>query len=237
MSRTATQRFETAADLFERLGNIAPERVRMQPLPGTATEKDLIRFNDRTDRLYELVDGTLVEKVMGYPESLLAVDIIQLLGPHVRQHDLGALAGADGGMRLMAGLVRLPDVSFLARARFPDGHRPTEPVAGLAPDLAIEVLSAGNTPGEMARKLKEYFLSGVRVVWFVDMRKFTVEVFTAPDQSTLLGEDEVIDGGDVLPGLALPVREVFAQVPHVEAKRAARSSGPRRGRRKPGKGG
>jgi hypothetical protein len=69
----------TAAELLERLGGIAPERLRLRPAPGTATERDLIDIHDRESRLYELVDGVLVEKVMGYPESYLAIWIAMLL--------------------------------------------------------------------------------------------------------------------------------------------------------------
>jgi Uma2 family endonuclease len=64
----------------------------------------------------------------------------------------------------------------------------------------------------MALKLKEYFLAGVRLVWFVDPRKRTVRVFTGPDRSTVLTEQDTLDGSDVLPGLALPIKEVFAKL-------------------------
>jgi Uma2 family endonuclease len=56
----------------------------------------------------------------------------------------------------------------------------------LAPYLAVEVLGKGNTKREMDRKLKDYFLAGVQLVWFVDPAKRTVEVFTAPDESGLV---------------------------------------------------
>src|SRR5262249_59097023 len=71
--------FETIADLLEQLGGIAPHRVRLQPPPGQATERDLLELNARTNRLYELVDGVLVEKVMGYAEGALAAWLIYLL--------------------------------------------------------------------------------------------------------------------------------------------------------------
>jgi Uma2 family endonuclease len=72
----------------------------------------------------------------------------------------------------------------------------------------------------MQRKLKEYFLAGVTLVWFVDPSKRTVEVFTAPDASTVFTEDQTLDGGDVLPGLRLPVRDVFIRVPRSAGKSA-----------------
>ena len=60
----------TIADLLHRLGGIPARRVRLVPTPGTATEQDVIKIHDRTNRLCELVDGVLVEKVMGFDESI-----------------------------------------------------------------------------------------------------------------------------------------------------------------------
>jgi Uma2 family endonuclease len=204
---------ETMADLLDELGGIAPRRVRLQPLPGTATEKDLLDLRRRTDRLYELVDGILVEKVMGLPESALALWLAWLLQNYLNQHDLGILVGPDGALRLMPRLVRIPDISFLRWEILPGRQMPDEPIPDLVPDLAIEILSKGNTPGEMRRKLKEYFLAGVKLVWFVDPKDRTICVYTAPDRVVTLAEGDVLDGGEVLPGLALPVKQVFAKLP------------------------
>src|SRR5262245_24395399 len=232
MPRTPTGKdFETMGDLLAQLGDIAPDRVRLKPAPGTATERDLLRIHARTDRLYELVDGTLVEKVMGNLEGSLANWISFLLQRFLEEHDLGNLAGADAAARLMPRLVRIPDLSFVRWERLPvRGEIPDEPILGLAPDLAVEVLSRGNTPGEMQRKLKDHFLSGVRLVWFVDPKRRTVEVFSAPDQSTVLAEPQTLDGGEVLPGLALPVAEIFRRVP-----RRAESKRPSTGRKTRGR--
>jgi hypothetical protein len=71
---------ETLADLLDYLGGIAPERVRLHPAPGTATEDDVLSVHDREGRLCELVDGVLVEKAMGFRESLLAATLIIILG-------------------------------------------------------------------------------------------------------------------------------------------------------------
>jgi Uma2 family endonuclease len=205
--------FETMADVLDQLGKVAPRRVRLNPLPGKATGRDLIRIHDRTDRLYELVDGVLVEKITGYAESTLTCDLIGSLYVFLAEHPLGFLAGPDGATRLMPGLVRIPDISFVSWEQLPIRERPTSPIANLAPALAVEVLSGGNTPGEMARKLKEYFLAGMRLVWFVDPRTRTVQVFTAPDRSITLTEKDTLDGGDVLPGFAIPVKRIFAGLP------------------------
>ena len=115
----------------------------------------------------------------------------------------------------MAALVRLPDVAYVSWSRLPGGRIPTEPVFGLAPDLAVEVLSASNTPGEMRRKRREYFDAGVRLVWIVDPVARTVAVYTKPAEPSIVSANAVLDGGDVLPGFALPLADLFAELDRV----------------------
>lgn len=202
----------TLADLLADLGDIDPARVVADPAPGTATEADLLALSDHTGRLYELVDGTLVEKAVGLRESFLALALGGILRDFVIPRNLGLVSGADGPMRLFGGLVRMPDVAFISWDRFPDRRVPEEPIPDLIPDLAIEIPCAGNSPGEMARKRREYFQAGVRLVWMVDPEARTVMVYTAPDQSVRLDESQTLDGGAVLPGFALPLRDLFAEL-------------------------
>jgi Uma2 family endonuclease len=202
---------ETLADLLEQLGGIAPDRVRFRPAPGTAAEEDVLAIRNSPERrLCELVDGVLVEKAMGLRESYLASVLITLLLTFVRPRNLGVVTAPDGTMRLAPGLVRIPDVAFISWDRLPNRRMPTESIPDVAPDLAVEVLSVGNTPGEMARKRQDYFAAGVYLVWQVDPRTRTVEIFTAPDQSTVLHEAQALDGGTVLPGFTVPLQELFA---------------------------
>ncbi len=202
----APTRFRTVAELLHRLGDVPADRVRLQPSPGTATERDLLRPEGR---LCELVEGVLVEKAMGFAESLLVVELILALGSFVKAHRLGMVTGADGMVRLFPGLVRIPDVAFFSWDRIPGDVAPSEPVPALAPDLAVEVLNRGNTKREMERKLREYFEAGVRLVWMIDPKTRTARIFTSPEASTRLGEGQRLDGGDVLPGFALPLGELF----------------------------
>ncbi|MGL5096918.1 MAG: Uma2 family endonuclease, partial [Planctomycetia bacterium] len=202
----------TVADLLERLGGVPPSRVRMSPAPGTAVEDDLFRADGR-NRLCELVDGTLVEKPMGYHESALAIWIGHLLFCYLEENDVGELAGADGALRLMPGLVRIPDVAFVRREKLSIGGMPLPRLPTLAPDLAIEVLSASNTAGEMKRKIAEYFAAGSSLVWLVDPKTRSVDVYTAPDAVQTVGEDGSLDGAGVLPGLILSVRKIFERTP------------------------
>jgi Uma2 family endonuclease len=206
----------TTTDLVTRVGDIPLWRICLDPFPGTATEQDVLELRAKTGRLFELIDAVLVEKVMGLPESFLAILLGRLLGNWVIPRNLGAVLGADGMMRLAPGLIRIPDLSFAPWDRFPGRQIDLNiPVPDLYPDLAVEVLSVSNTPSEMAHKLRDYFGSGARLVWFVDPRARTVEVYTAPEASTLLHEANTLDGGTVLPGFTLPLHELFAQLdPH-----------------------
>jgi Uma2 family endonuclease len=206
------------ADLLKHLGGINARRVRLHPAPGSATVQDVINIQEHEDRLYELIDGVLVEKIMGIRESFLAAWLIQLLGLFVKGNKLGILTAPDGAVRLGVRLVRIPDVSYFSWDQFPHRRLPDEKVPELAPRLAIEVLSDSNTPREMKRKLKDYFFAEVRFVWFVDPKSRSVEVFTAPDESTRFGEKDTLDGGAVLPGFTLPVATLFEDLPEEEEK-------------------
>jgi len=198
------------ADLQEHLGGIPLNRIRLHPPPGTATEKDVIEA-DRCDHLCELIDGTLVEKAMGWYESRLAAILIHVLESFLENHDLGVVAGEGGMLRLMAGQVRIPDVGYFSWNKFPNRELPQQPIPDLVPDLAVEVLSRGNTEAEMQRKLRDYFAAGVRLVWFIDPRQRCTRVFIAIDQMSLVGESEPLSGGAVLPGFAVTLGEILAR--------------------------
>ncbi len=214
----ASPPIETLADLVESLGGIGLERIRMSPSPGTATEQDVIDIEARENRLFELVDGVLVEKVMGYRESLLAIFLAARLSDFAMQNKLGLVTGSDGMMRLFPGLVRIPDVAFAAWSRFPDGRVPTEPIPDIAPDLAVEVLSRSNTTAEMTRKTREYFDAGTRLVWLVDPDSRCVDVFSSVEKSSRLSEDAILAGAEVLPGFELPVKDLFAVLDQVSGQ-------------------
>jgi Uma2 family endonuclease len=203
--------YRTIADLLEHLGGVSPSRVRFQPWPGTATVRDVIAVHDAENRLCELVDGVLVEKARGFDESIYAILLSASMVEYLRSHDLGKVIGADGLMRIFPGLVRIPAVAFISWPRYPQGKRRRREIPLVVPDLVVEVLSKGNTPKEMARKLDEYFRAGVRVVWYVDPKRRTVRVYTGRDRTVLLHEEEALEGGDVLPGFSLSIREWFAK--------------------------
>ena len=202
--------YETVADLLEQLGGIPASRVRWVPTPGTATEADAIGAEQRFGRLCELVDGTLVEKPVGFYESALAGVILELIRVFVRPRRLGVVVGEQGMMRVVPGQVRMPDVAFTSWARLPPTY-PRDPAPRVSPDLAVEVLSPTNTPAEMARKRAEYVAGGTRLVWVLDPPTRTFTVHTPDREPVEVGPDGTLDGGDVLPGFTLSVADLFAE--------------------------
>lgn len=206
------QTIETLADLLERLGGIPLHRIRFHPYPGTATEADILEAERQTGSLFELVDGVLVEKAVGFRESLLAIALGEILRRFVVAHNLGLVSGADGTMRLCPGLVCVPDVAFIAWRSLPDGRVPDTAIPEVAPDLAIEILSKGNTPGEMARKRQDYFAAGVRLIWIIDPVARCVEIYLNPDDHIVRTERDSLDGGQVLPGFSVALSDLFAEL-------------------------
>ena len=209
---TTTSSIRTLADLMKRLGDVPLDRIRFHPAPGTATVADVDRIQQQEGTICELIEGVLLEKTMGLKESQLAIFLAAALYAFVRSRNLGIVTGPDGTLQLVTGLVRIPDVAFINWDRFPDRRPPQDPVPLVAPNLAAEVLSTSNTPAEMQIKRTEYFQTGVELVWEIDPRKRTVDVYTSPTQSVTLGINDTLDGGTVLPGFQLPLAELFGEL-------------------------
>jgi Uma2 family endonuclease len=202
---------ETVAELLEQLGGIPPERVRMRPVPGTATERDAEEAESRTGRICELIDRVLVEKAMGSYESAVAIALSFFIKVFLQEHRLGVLLGPDGLLQIQPGQVRVPDLSFISWERLGSRRLSDHPILPVAPDLAVEVFSSGNTTAEMNRKLREYFASQVRLVWYIDPKTRTANSYTGVEQCDVIGEDGNLRGEPVLPGFELSLRRLFAE--------------------------
>ncbi len=131
-SPSKTRRYQTFQDVFQAVGDVAPERILLDPPPGEGTEQDVLDRHARTKRLYELVDGILVQKLRGLKQSVVALTVGRLLGNFVEANDLGIVAGEAGMLRLTTGLVRIPDVSFISWRQLPGHVCPEEPIPARA---------------------------------------------------------------------------------------------------------
>ncbi len=204
----------TIADVRAHLPGFPADRIRIYPTPGTATEEDVLKAEARSGRICELIDGTLVEKTMATYESMLAIALGYFLQRYLDTSNLGALAGGDGLLMILPGQVRAPDVSFIRWERLPGRHssKAKPAIYAVAPDLAVEILSKGNTAREMKRKLRDYFQAGVRLVWYIEPKSRTARAYTAVREWTEIGPNDSLSGGDVLPGFELPLADLFARV-------------------------
>ena len=214
----------TASEWAERLGGIDPARVLLDPPPGRATEADFDRVRRETGKLFELLDGTFVEKApMSWFAGSLALELGKLLGNWLDAHPgpdgtrRGQMAGADGFTRLTGGRLirprlRAPDVSYISRARFPGGVVPTTGYPTLAPDLVVEILSPGNTESELTEKRSNYFDAGTLRVWQIDPLARTAELYdpAAPDEPAAVPAGGTLDAGPALTGFTVDLPELFA---------------------------
>lgn len=203
--------YETLDELIQRLGGVPLNRIRLHPALGTATEEDLLRLTKDEAKGVELVDGVFVEKAVGYFQSTLATILIIELGNYLRKNPIGRLATEDGPFQLRGGQIRKPDVSLVLFSSFPEGMTNELAHCPVAPDLAVEILSPGNRPQEMARKLGEYFQSGTKVVWVVDCEQKTARIHYSTGQSNEITEERDLIAESVAPGFRLNLGAWFRE--------------------------
>jgi Uma2 family endonuclease len=122
------------------------------------------------------------------------------------------VTGEAGTLELMPDLVRIPDVAYISWNNLPGGERPKEPVPRVVPNIAIEILSEGNTPKEMAEKRRQYFEAGVDLVWEIDPRQRSATAYRSLTDFETLTEHDRLRGEAILPGFELPLADVFAEL-------------------------
>jgi Uma2 family endonuclease len=172
------------------------------------TPEDVERASERDGKHYELIDGELKEKNVGAEALFVATRISERLN--------SALYSQQGfaAVELMIYCFerpdhgRRPDVAFVRLHRPPDRKIPKGDLR-LAPDLAVEVLSPGNTGIELEDKLDEYLAAGVSLVWIVNPDRRTIRIYRNDGTTRLFRAQEVIENEPLLPGFRLLVGEVF----------------------------
>jgi Uma2 family endonuclease len=188
--------------------NVVAERTEYTP-------EELLAMPD-ADR-YELVNGALVERNVGWLSGWVATQLARRLANFAEERHAGWVVGNSGdagyqGFPDSPRTVRKPDVSFVASGRFPGEQLPLG-YARLAPDLAAEVISPNDLYEEVEEKVEEYLRAGVRLAWVISPRNRTVRVYRADGSSGSRRENDELDGEAVLPGFRCAVRDLFPRPP------------------------
>jgi Uma2 family endonuclease len=174
---------------------------------------DGVAVQSEPDGLYEVVDGHIVEKPLGAYECWLAAVVFSALDRFNQANPIGRVVQEMiFDFRPHVDRERRPDVAFVSFARWgQDRDIPRARSWPVIPDLAIEIISLTNTADGVAEKLEEYFGALVRQVWIVYPGQSKVYVFRSTTSIQVLSPGDELDGGDILPGLRLSVREVLAK--------------------------
>jgi Uma2 family endonuclease len=196
----------------------APRSVESAPVVtdnGTFAPAAAVPMTIPDDMLYEVVDGKLVEKIVGASEIEIATLLVGFLAPFVRSHRLGRVLG-EMIFRIdqAKDLQRRPDVSFVSHARWPSHRRvPKVAVWDMVPDMAIEIVTPSNTADQVQEKIHDYFAAGVRRVWVVYPRQQEVYDYASPAKIQVLQLGQDLDGGELIPGFRLPLAVLFEDDP------------------------
>jgi len=176
------------------------------------TAEQLLRMPDDGHR-YELIAGELKKMTpAGWRHGAVGGRLYALLARHVLDHDLGELFLAETGFLLARDpdTVRAPDIAFLGKGRL-SAATPGEAFWPGPPDLAVEVVSPGDTLGEIDEKVQAWLAAGAKIVWVVNPRWCNVTVYRSPTDIRVLTEQDDLDGQDVVPGFRCPVAAIFVK--------------------------
>ena len=158
---------------------------------------------------YELVRGVLTEKMPppGYRHGDVTNRFAYALTSYSEEDDYGAVVD-NAGFRLESGpdTVRAPDVAWIAPGHIPESA-PGYP--GIVPDLAVEIKSPSDTPRMVSERAQMWLDFGSREVWYGDPERTTVTRYRPGREPEVLGEGDILDGGDLLPGFSVPVWRLF----------------------------
>jgi Uma2 family endonuclease len=174
------------------------------------TAEDLLELQADGVR-YELVKGELLKMPpAGNLHGKQTMRLSWRLAQYVESNDLGVVYAAETGFKLASNpdTVRGADIAFVSKERLYG----IDEVAGYfpgAPDLAVEVISPGDTYTEVEEKVAEYLESGTRLVWIVNPRRKTITVYNARKDITILTDKDILDGGEVVQGFNCKVGDIF----------------------------
>lgn len=163
-------------------------------------------------KLYELSRGRLITmSPAGALHGIYGADLLIFIGSFVKSRKLGYVTAAETGYILdlpgKGDTVRAPDVGFIRKDQLPNGMPETGYIPA-PPDLAIEIVSPNDAADEIEAKIQDYLAGGTRLIWYLYPKTRTLHVITVAG-AIRLGENDTLDGGDVLPGFTLALKDLF----------------------------
>ncbi|MDT5159419.1 MAG: hypothetical protein QOH51_3776 [Acidobacteriota bacterium] len=164
------------------------------------------------DFRYELVEGVLIKmSPTGFEHGDVALTLAYLLKGHVLTHKLGKVLAAETGFKLASDpdTVLAPDAAFIRQEEIDRVGRTRKFWPG-APDLAVEVMSPGDSVRKTDEKAKAWLSYGARMVWTVNPGKRTISVYRPGEDVSVLTEADALDGQTVVPGFRCDVKEIFS---------------------------
>lgn len=178
---------------------------RMAPL---MTADELLNVNIPGKQV-ELVRGVLVvREPPGYQHGAIVARLGALLVQYVDAHELGTVVVGDAGFKLATNpdTVRGPDIALVRRERAPD----PAPVgfAAFSPDLAIEIRSPSNRPGDILGKVGDLLSAGTRLIWVIDPARREARAYRQDGTETTITAEQSLDGEDVVPGFSCPLASI-----------------------------
>ena len=172
-----------------------------------------INLSQNVSRIFELLDGEIVEKMptFGY-SSGLGARITTFIGMYLLNNNIAHLTDAQGGYEIDNQNTLAPDVGVILKSRQPE--LPSDSFIPLAPDFVVEVVSASDLKdpeNRIEKKLRKYREAGVALIWYVYYERQAVDVYRKGQAKQVFGIDDTLDGGDVLPNFSLKVRNIFGK--------------------------
>jgi Uma2 family endonuclease len=181
-------------------------------LTKTVTADELLAMPDDGYR-YALVKGELIQmSPTGLGHGIVAANIVAALHQHVKTNNLGVICSSETGFLLTQNpdTVLAPDAAFICRDRLEAIGQVRGYWIG-PPDLAVEVLSPGETKPQVARKVSEWLSFGTRQVWIVNPKNETVTVYRSTTRVVTFEQTETLEADDLLPGFRIAVKRIFEQ--------------------------